>query len=406
VRTVNSVARALGIAWLGVVVFALAPPSGLAATLVQALGYAVAVLAVTAWTLLDLHPAAERFHARALPVLCGVLAVATAAAAGAGTGGEALLIFTFVAALTAGAAASLAAGVAVTAAGVLAFEVSSLAFGASVATLLGLAAVIASGLVIGRNWSAYRVQAEQSAALLAQRDRLEAEQRRADLLDERTRIAREIHDVLAHSLGALSIQIQAARSVLADRADIGQAEELLAAAQRMTAEGLVETRRAVHALRADTLPLGGELATLTDTHARRYGVPVSFDTGGSAVPLPPEATIALLRVAQEALVNAAKHAAGQPVQVRLDYADTVVTLVVRNDLRVDGVAAGSGGSSGRDAAADGAGRGVRTADAGYGLTGMRERLRLLNGMLEAGCRDGQWIVTAELPRSLPESMAS
>ncbi len=392
-RTVNSVARGLGIAWLGVVAFALAPPSGLAATLVQVVGYGVAVLAVAGWTLLDVDPRAARYHARALPVLCGVLAVASGAVAGAGSGGEALLIFAFVAALTAGGTASIGAAAAVTAAGVLAFEASGLAFGASVATLLGLAAVIASGLVIGRNWSAYRVQAEQSAALLAQRDRLESEQRRADLLDERTRIAREIHDVLAHSLGALSIQIQAARSVLADRGDIGRAEELLAAAQRMATEGLAETRRAVQALRSDTLPLGEELAKVTETYARRYGVPVSFDTGGAPQPLPPDATIALLRVAQEALVNAAKHAAGQHVAVRLDYADTEVTLVVRNAL-------------GPDATGDRAGTGVRTADAGYGLTGMRERLRLLNGTLEADGRDGQWIVTAQLPHSLPETMAS
>jgi signal transduction histidine kinase len=405
VGTVNSVARGLGIAWLGVVVFALAPPTGLAATLVQAVGYGVAVLAVAGWILIDVDRRAARYHDRAMPVVCGVLAVATGAAAAAGSGGEALLIFTFVAALSVGGAASLVAGVVVTAAGILAFEVSGLVFGASVATLLGLAAVIASGLVIGRNWSAYRVQAEQSAALLVQRDRLQVEQRRADLLDERTRIAREIHDVLAHSLGALSIQIQAARSVLADRADIGRAEELLAAAQRMAAEGLVETRRAVHALRSDTLPLDDELAKVTDTHARRYGVPVSFDTGGTPQPLPPDATIALLRVAQEALVNAAKHAAGQHVAVRLDYADTEVTLVVRNALRPDGVAGGSGGSSTRAAAGDGEGTGVRTADAGYGLTGMRERLRLLNGTLDAGAQDGQWIVTAKLPRP-PESMAS
>jgi signal transduction histidine kinase len=405
VLTVNSVARALGIAWLGLVVFVFAPPSGLAATLVQTVGYAIAVVVVAGWIWLDVDRRAARYHARALPVLCGVLAVATGAAAGAGSGGEALLIFTFVAALTAGGTASLGTATAVTAAGVLAFEASGLAFGASVATLLGLAAVIASGLVIGRNWSGYRVQAEQSAALLAQRDRLEAEQRRADLLDERTRIAREIHDVLAHSLGALSIQIQAARSVLADRADIDRAEELLAAAQRMTAEGLVETRRAVHALRSDTLPLGEELAKVTETHARRYGVPVSFDISGSPQPLPADATIALLRVAQEALVNAAKHAAGQHVVVRLDYADTEVMLVVSNALGPGGDAGGSGGSSGRDVADTGAGSGVRTADAGYGLTGMRERLRLLNGTLEAGGRNGQWIVTAQLPRSVPEIMA-
>jgi signal transduction histidine kinase len=88
---------------------------------------------------------------------------------------------------------------------------------------------------------------------------LQAEQRRADLLDERARIAREIHDVLAHSLGALGIQIQAARSVLHKDAD--QASDLLAAAQQMAAEGLVETRRAVQALRTDTLPIDEELAT-------------------------------------------------------------------------------------------------------------------------------------------------
>lgn len=390
-RTVNSVSRGVGFAWLGVLAFVLSPPTGLAATLVQAVGYAVAALALAGWTLLDFSPRAARHRERSLPVLCGVIAVATGAAAGAGHGGLALLTFVLVAALVVGGVGSLAAGVAVSSAGILAFEVSGLAFGVGYGLLIGLAAVIASGLLLGRNWSVYRVQAEQSAALLAQRDQLEAEQRRADLLDERARVAREIHDVLAHSLGALGIQIQAARSVLTDKGDTERADELLAAAQRMAAEGLVETRRAVQALRADTFPLGAELAMVTDTYARRYGVAVSFDTDGSPQLLPPDATVALQRVAQEALVNAAKHAPGQHVAVRLGYADTGVTLVIRN-----AVAAGT--PSGEAA-------GVRTADSGYGLTGMRERLRLLNGTLEAGCHDGQWIVTARVPRSRPESMA-
>src|SRR5215472_17471386 len=99
-------------------------------------------------------------------------------------------------------------------------------------------------------------------------------------LDERTRIAREIHDVLAHSLGALGIQIQAARAALADHKDIDRADEILAGAQRMAAEGLVDTRRAVHALRAGTLPLDEELARVSDTHTQRYHVPASFDVGG------------------------------------------------------------------------------------------------------------------------------
>ena len=240
---------------------------------------------------------------------------------------------------------------------------------------------MASGLLVGRNRGAYRIQAEQSAALLAQRERLQTEQRRADLLDERTRIAREIHDVLAHSLGALGIQIQAARSVLTDRADIDRASELLTAAQRMAAEGLAETRRAVHALRTDTLPLNEELARVTDTYGQRYRVAVSFGTDGEPRPLPPDATVALLRIAQEALVNAAKHAAGQEVTVRLDYGDAGVRLTVSNPL-----------VPGRETLPP-----LSTVNGGYGLTGMRERLRMINGTLEAGRRDGQWIVTARLP---------
>ena len=185
--------------------------------------------------------------------------------------------------------------------------------------------------------------------------------------------------MLAHSLGALGIQIQAARAVLTDHGDIDRAGEILAAAQRMAAEGLVETRRAVHALRADTLPLDEELARVSDTHAQRYHVAASFDIGGVPAPLPPDATVALLRIAQESLVNAAKHAAGQGVAVRLDYPDADVRLTVRNDL----APAPPGGRAPPRASARRWTR-VNTVNGGYGLTGMRERLRLLNGTLAGG----------------------
>ena len=390
-RTVNALARALGFVWLGLLAFLIAPPSAPYAVPVQIACYAVLGLALLAWTVLEASPAAAaRYPAWALPVARGVIAFASGFAAGAGGGGSAMVVFAFVAAMAAGVNSDLAVAVAVTAAGTLAIEVSGLAFGQSYGTLLGLPAIVLAGLVIGRNWGAYRVQAEQAAALLAQREQLQAEQRRADLLDERARIAREIHDVLAHSLGALGIQIQAARSVLHKDAD--QASDLLAAAQQMAAEGLVETRRAVQALRTDTLPLDEELALITDTHAQRYHVLVRYDTGGVLAALPPDATLALLRIAQEALVNAAKHAAGQPLAVRLDYGDADVRLTVRNDLPP--------GADTRQPAD------VSTVNGGYGLTGMHERLRLLNGTLEAGRRDGQWIVTAELPRRQPETMAS
>jgi signal transduction histidine kinase len=389
-RTVNWVARTLGFAWVGVLAFVLAPPPGTAAVLVQVAGYCLLGVALVAMALIEAHPVAARYHDRALTLIRGVIAVATGFACGAGYGGTAMVAFGFVAVMMAGSDDSLIAALAVTGAGVLAVEISGLAFSTGYGTLLGLPVILVSGLVIGRNRAAYRIQARQATQLLAQREQLQAEQRRADLLDERARIAREIHDVLAHSLGALGIQIQAARAVLTDHGAADRASEILAAAQRMAAEGLVDTRRAVHALRADTLPLDEELARVSDSHAQRYHVPATFDVGGSPAPLPPDATVALLRVAQESLVNAAKHAAGQGVAVRLDYSDAEVRLTVRNDLPP---------GSGPDGEA-----GVSTVNGGYGLTGMRERLRLLNGTLQAGRQDNQWIVTAELPCPQPEAV--
>jgi signal transduction histidine kinase len=386
-RTVNWVARTLGFAWIGLFTFLIAPPHGSLAMAVQIAGYSLATAGIAGWSLSDLRGAAARYQAWLRPVALGALAFGTGFASSAGHGGTANVIFTFVAAMMAGADTDLGAALAVTAAGILAIDVSGLIFGASYGVLIGFPAFVVAGLMVGRNRFGYRIRAEQAAVLLAQREQLETEQRRADLLDERARIAREIHDVLAHSLGALGIQIQAARAVMTRDGDIDRASELLGVAQQMAAEGLDETRRAVHALRADTLPLGEELAKATNTYAHRYRVAVSFDTSGVPAPLPPDATIALLRVAQEALVNATKHAAGQRVAMFLAYEDADVRLTVRNDL-----APGS--------AADGE-PAVSTVNGGYGLTGMRERLRLLNGKLEAGQRDGQWIVTAEVPRPEP-----
>src|SRR5262249_14335821 len=159
----------------------------------------------------------------------------------------------------------LAPALAVTGAGILAIEISGLAFRGGYGTLLGLPLLVASGLLIGRNWGAYRVQAEQATQLLAQRDQRQAEGQRADLRDQRSRTAGRTHDVLARSGGALGPQRQAARAVLPDRGDIDRANEILAAAQGVAAEGLVDTRRAVHALRTDTLPLDEELARVSDT---------------------------------------------------------------------------------------------------------------------------------------------
>ena len=230
---------------------------------------------------------------------------------------------------------------------------------------------------------AYRVRAEQSAALVSQLELLRAEQHRSSVLDERSRIAREIHDVLAHSLGALGIQIQATRAVLSDTADVERALGLLDQAQRLARDGLVETRRAVQALRTDSGDLDTQLSRLVDTHRTRHHVEVGYRVDGGPRPLGPDLTLTLVRTAQEALVNSAKHAPGEPVDVRLRYGDDRVTLTITNSL----TGAGTGAPSR-----------LATANAGYGLTGIRERLLLLHGQLTSDHEDDRWTLTAEVPR--------
>jgi signal transduction histidine kinase len=152
----------------------------------------------------------------------------------------------------------------------------------------------------------------------------------------------------------------------------------------MATDGLGETRRAVHALRGDTLPLPEGLAELSAAHQRRHGARVSFEVTGAPRSLPPDAGLAITRTAQEALVNTAKHAPHQPVQISLDYAKDSTSLKVVNHL----------GENGHDA--DEAG--LATVNGRYGLTGLRERLLLLDGTLSAGRTGGDWVVVAEVPQ--------
>jgi signal transduction histidine kinase len=317
-----------------------------------------------------------------LPAVFIVMAVAGGVAGATSGSGQSLIAFACVAAGWAGSETDTTTTMAVATGGIVAGWIAGAFTGSSVGTMLGEPAIIVVATLFGLNRRSFRAQAEQAAALLAEHERLTAEQRRGDVLDERARIAREIHDVLAHSLGALGIQIQAAKAILTDHGDVDRAVDALSTAQRMAADGLTETRRAVHALRVDTLPLADELAVVTETHRQRYHVPVTLTTAGTPRPLPPDAALALLRAAQEALVNAAKHAPGQPIAVRLSYEADDVALSVVNGLD----AAQPPGPGG-----------------GYGLTGMRERLRLLNGTLLAGPESNEWAVTAVVPASASAS---
>ena len=342
------------------------PPHSHPQRAVQIACFTVVGAALLACVYLDLIP---RLRERWLPVALSAMAVG---------GGLAMVV---------AAETELPAPLAVAAAGMIPIWVAGPFTHSTFGTLAGYPLLIVVGVTFGRNRRSYRVQAEQSAALLEQYKLLRAEQRRADVLDERTRIAREIHDVLAHSLGALGIQIQSAKAMLTDDADIDHAVEALSTAQRIAADGLIETRRAVHALRVDALPLSDELAGVVETHRQRYRVPVTFETAGEVRPLSPDASLTLLRAGQEALVNAAKHAPGQQIAVQLDYTGTGVRLSVANHLNGAVVTDRKPGLTG-----------------GYGLTGMRERLRLLNGTLLAGPREDEWAVTAELPLPATEDV--
>jgi signal transduction histidine kinase len=338
---------------------------------------------VMAWWLFNDRSLERR--QRITPLLPGALALITVTSGIASIthGGGPLIFLGFMATISAGAELSVLTGWVVAGIGILAVECTCLALGSSTWTVLGYPLVLLVGLLLGRNRRAYRVQVEQSAVLLANIEELREEQRRVATLDERNRIAREIHDVLAHSLGALGVQIQAARAVLTDQHDIERTVELLDQAQRLASDGLSETRRAVHALRSDTAPLASGLSDLVETHQLRYGTPTSFQLNGDERQLSPEVTLAFTRAAQEALVNAAKHAAHQPVDVRLDFGAREVTLVIDNEQTVT------------DGATDVT---VASVDGGYGLAGMRERLLLLDGTLTAGAHDGHWVVMARVPK--------
>ncbi|MFE7570419.1 sensor histidine kinase [Streptomyces sp. NPDC057539] len=200
--------------------------------------------------------------------------------------------------------------------------------------------------------------------LLAQERAARAAEAESAALAERARIARDIHDVLAHSLSAQLVHLEAARLRIESEPQglfRDQILERVVAARSMAREGLAETRQALSALRGDMPPLGDYLREL----AAMDGAEVEI--GGEPRPLPVEASQTVRRVVQEALTNVRKHAPGARVLIRLTYGADEVTLDVRD-------------SGGKGAAPAGLG----ASGSGYGLLGMKERAELLGGTLEAG----------------------
>jgi signal transduction histidine kinase len=201
--------------------------------------------------------------------------------------------------------------------------------------------------------------------LLGELEATRAEQLHAVTLAERQHLARELHDVLAHSLSGLTLQLEAARLLAATGpADTARLVAALERAHQLAKAGLEDARRAIGALRDEALPGPQLLAGLAQEFERDSGVRCHLEVTGQPYELGPEARLALYRTAQEALTNVRKHAAARRVELRLDYQPPGTRLTVE------------------DHAADGH-RPPPSGD-GYGLTGMRERAELLGGTLTAG----------------------
>ena len=187
---------------------------------------------------------------------------------------------------------------------------------------------------------------------------------------ERNRLARELHDTLAHTLSAVAVQLEGARSLW--DADPGRAKAMLDRSLDGTRSGLTEARRAIQALRAaplEELGLGGAVVELAVRATESGSLPVACDVGEDLGELDPEIEQAVYRIADEALANAVRHSGAAKATVRLDRRGNRVRLAVWDD------------GEGFDVSADPAG-------GHHGLRGMRERAELIGARLELVSRPG------------------
>jgi signal transduction histidine kinase len=231
--------------------------------------------------------------------------------------------------------------------------------------------------------------ADQAAVAIANAQLL-AQVRESATLEERTRLARDIHDTLAQGLTGIVVQLGAAQRALAVAPD--ESLEHLALAQRMARESLAEARRSVWNLRAPALDRGDLADALRSVAVRPLGsdVAVTFELAGEPWPLTSAIESTLLRIAQEALANVARHSQASEARLALIYTADGVQLSVSDN----GV--------GFDPASEGA-KGIAPGPwGGFGLIGMRERVAALGGTLMLSSLDGAQVL-ATIPR--PSSAA-
>ncbi len=196
--------------------------------------------------------------------------------------------------------------------------------------------------------------------------------------EERVRIARELHDMLAHTMSGMVVLAGGARRAAKDRPEL--AIEALAEIERVGRNGMTETRTLLEPLRGNGEPAGPPHVTLRELPAladrmRASGLPTHVSVGGEPLHLPAPVDLAAYRIVQEALTNTLRHAGTATARVSIRYSEDDVRIEITDD-----------------------GRGKTEPGTGHGLVGMRERARLLGGELRAGpAPDHGWSVCARLP---------
>ncbi|NLF06059.1 MAG: sensor histidine kinase [Actinomycetales bacterium] len=246
------------------------------------------------------------------------------------------------------------------------------------------------GLVVVVDARRQRARAQEEAA--AEREARARQEEQNLVLEERARIARDLHDVVAHHMSMVAVQAESAPYRLGGLDEKVQAE--LASIAQSARAALTDVRGILNVLRDGSdaarapQPTLDGLEVLLGT-ARTAGGTVTLEVSGERRPLPAAVEIGAYRIVQESLANAARHAPGAAVEVRLDFGTDRLVLTVAN-----GPADAVRGDTGRETSA---------TRAGHGLVGMRERALLLGGELSAGPRpDGGFEVSATLPTEVAE----
>ena len=239
----------------------------------------------------------------------------------------------------------------------------------------GLVAV--GGFLLGTTIRQSALRAEQAELRLADMERAEIERSKAAHLAERANAAREIHDILAHNLGALIVQLDAVNALMeGDQPNLDAIRPVLRAAHQHAVDGLAEARDAVSSLREDIKPLEISMRQLTEGNPS-----TSLQISGAPRAVPADVAFMVRRIVQEALTNAAKHAPGSRVAVQVAFQPSSLDVTVTDNGRPSEVEpsalAGTGG--------------------GYGLEGMRERAALIGARLSAGRQDHGWQVHLTVP---------